>query len=124
MPTDLIEGDGWPVERIHGEANTEIRRAAIERIGWATYLERAGLRAIATAPDPGNAPHLLELYDPPPDVAPDGRILLMTNGSPDRSGRRRRYAELVPADIDDPVTAAAWQYGCDREIYARLDRRT
>jgi hypothetical protein len=124
VPAGLVEGDGWPVERIHREANTEIRRAAIERIGWAAYIERAGLRAVASAPDPGNAPHRLELYDPPPGVAPNARILLMTNGSPERSGRRPRYAELVPADIDDPITAAAWQYGCDPELYARLERRT
>jgi hypothetical protein len=124
VPADLIEGDGWSVERIHTEGNTEIRRAAIERIGWATYIERAGLRAVASAPDPGNAPHRLELYDAPPGVAPDARVLLMTNGSPERSGHRPRYAELVPADIDDPITAAAWQYGCDRETYARLVRRT
>jgi hypothetical protein len=124
VPADLIEGDGWSVERIHREPNTEIRRAAIERIGWATYIQRAGLRPVASAPDPGNAPHHLELYDPPPGIAPDARILVMTNGSPDRSGHRRRYAELVPADIDDPVTAAAWQYGADRETYAHLNRRT
>jgi hypothetical protein len=124
VPADLIEGEGWSVERIHGEANTEVRRAAIERIGWATYLHRAGLRPVASAPDPGNAPHRLELYEPPPGLVPGSRILLMTNGSPDRSGHRRRYAELVPADIGDPVTAAAWQYGCDRETYARLVRRT
>jgi hypothetical protein len=31
VPRSLIEGDGWTVDQIHAETNTEIRRCAIER---------------------------------------------------------------------------------------------
>jgi len=52
------------------------------------------------------------------------RLVLMTNGSPDRDGRDRRYGETVPADINDPLTAQAWAYGVPRATYAALRRRT
>jgi hypothetical protein len=48
----------------------------------------------------------------------------MTNGSPDRTGEIRRYAETVPASIHDPVAAAAWQYECPVDVYRALQRRT
>jgi hypothetical protein len=74
-----------------------------------------------TAPDPANAGRTLRLY------AIDGvraRVLVMSNGSPDRSGMLRDYAELVPWFFDDPVAAAAWQYGCPVDTYRQLQRRT
>lgn len=49
---------------------------------------------------------------------------MMTNGSPDRDGRERVYAETVPAYLDDAVAAAAWQYGVPADIYRRTERRT
>lgn len=113
----------WTVGEIAGVRNSEVRRAMIESVGWEAYIADAGLELAASAPDPGNPPHELELYDL---TWPDGecRLLLMTNGSPDRSGQLRRYAELVPADFDDPVEAVAWQYGVPVETYRDLGRRT
>jgi hypothetical protein len=46
------------------------------------------------------------------------------NGSVERDGHRRRYGLTVPADIDDPIAAAAWSYGLAGADYARLLRRT
>jgi hypothetical protein len=112
------------VRAINRMRNSEQRRAAIERMGWAAYVERAGWRRVATAPDPGNPPHELVLYEDPRHRDGHVRALVMTNGSPDRSGEQRRYAELVPSHLDDPVEAAAWQYGCPVEVYRRLQRRT
>jgi hypothetical protein len=112
------------VARIHRHPNTEVRRAAIERLGWATYVERAGWHLIATAPDPGNKPHELALYADPRNRLAGVRVLVMTNGSPDRSGRPLKYAETVPAAFDDPIEAAAWQYGCSADTYRQLQRRT
>jgi hypothetical protein len=123
VPADLVE-DGWGVEAIHRHPNSEVRRAAIELVGWADYIRRAGWRLVATAPDPGNPPHELLLYEDPSRRLRDVRVLVMTNGSPDRSGETRRHAETVPDTIDDPVVAAAWQYGCPVEVYRQLRRRT
>lgn len=121
-------------ERISAEANVEVRRAAIERIGWDAYIDAAGLSLVAAAPDPGNPGSHLRLYDmPQPPVAvpgartrpgPPGRVLVVVNGSRERDGTRRRYGLPVPHSLDDPVDAAGWTYGLSGEIYARLARRT
>jgi hypothetical protein len=120
VPKDLVE-QGWGVPQIDAARSSEVRRVAIERLGWATYLERAGLEPVATAPDPANGDRSLRLYAIPELAA---RVLLMANGSPDRSGGMRQYAELVPSSPDDPVAAAAWQYGVPVDIYSQLQRRT
>lgn len=113
------------VERVFAEPNVEVRRCAIERLGWDTFIDRAALRRVASAPDPGNPGCDLHLYDVPSQVwgAP-GRVLLAVNGSVERDGHRRRYGLSVPADIDDPVAAAGWSYGLSATQYAQLLRRT
>ncbi|GAA4636439.1 hypothetical protein GCM10023196_086190 [Actinoallomurus vinaceus] len=108
------------VERIARETNVEVRRCAIEHIGWAAYIDQAGLRLIATAPDPGNLGSELQLYD----LRKDARVLLAVNGSVERDGRRRRYGLTVPGFLDDPIAAAGWTYGLSAEQYSLLLRRT
>ena len=108
------------VERIAREPNVEIRRCAIERIGWASYIERAGLRLVATAPDPGNPGSELRLYD----MRAETKVLLAVNGSVERDGRRRQYGLTVPGFLRDPVDAAGWTYGLSAEQYSQLVRRT
>lgn len=116
---------GPTVERIHGERNVEVRRSAIERIGWDAYIEQAGLRLISTAPDPGNRGAELQLYAVPPEVwGRSARILLAVNGSVEPDGRQRRYGLGVPSYFDDPVAAAGWSYGLTGPQYAQLARRT
>jgi len=113
------------VERIHTEPNVEVRRCAIERIGWDGYIEQAGLELVAVADDPGNAGCRLRLYDIPARIwGGQARVLLATNGSVERDGRRRRYGLSVPARFDNPVAAAGWSYGLDADQYAQLLRRT
>jgi hypothetical protein len=123
VPAGLIER-GWTVEEIHRHHNSEVRRAAIERMGWLTYIDRAGLRLVASAPDPGNHPHELRLYEDPRRRLGPTRVLVMTNGSPDGTDRPPVYAETVPGHLDDPVEAAAWQYDCPVDVYRTLQRRT
>ncbi|MEU8345713.1 DUF6745 domain-containing protein [Actinomadura meyerae] len=131
-------GDGWDVHAWHGtrvpswvidapdvgrierEANVEVRRCAIESIGWGDYIDRAGLRLVAVAPDPGNPGSELRLYD----LRDRTRVLLAVNGSVERDGHRRRYGLTVPDGIADPVAAAGWTYGLSADQYARLVRRT
>ncbi|MFA1552000.1 DUF6745 domain-containing protein [Actinomadura chokoriensis] len=108
------------VDRIAREANVEVRRCAIENIGWGEYIDRAGLRLVAVAPDPGNPGSELRLYD----LRERSRVLLAVNGSTERDGHRRRYGLTVPAAFDDPVAAAGWTYGLSAGQYSRLVRRT
>jgi hypothetical protein len=120
----------WVVERpsveaIHAELNVEVRRCGIEALGWHAYLAGARLRLVDTAEDPGNNGFELRLYDVPAAVwGQPARVLLATNGSPERDGTRRRYGLPVPADMDTALHAAAWTYGLSREQYAGLVRRT
>jgi hypothetical protein len=116
---------GPTVEAIQREPNIEVRRTAIERIGWDAYLDQARLSPVAARPDPGNPGASLRLYDLPGAAgARTARILLAVNGSPEPGGQHRQYALTVPADIDDPVAAAAWTYGLTAAQYAQLARRT
>ncbi|MEV5574035.1 DUF6745 domain-containing protein [Spirillospora sp. NPDC052269] len=111
--------------RIAAELNIEVRRCAIERMGWDAYIEAAGLRLLSTAPDPGNPASELCLFDLPSHTwGSPARLLVAVNGSLERDGTRRRYGLTVPADLPDPLAAAAWTYGLDSDQYARLQRRT
>jgi hypothetical protein len=120
-------------EKIIAEPNVEIRRCAIESMGWSQFAEAAGLVPIpqglggggARVPDPGNTGQTLILYDVPRDLwGGPVRLLLTVNGSCERDGTRRRYGLTVPAHISDPVEAAGWTVGLTAEQYARTVRRT
>lgn len=111
-------------ERIGRERNVEVRRCAIERIGWDAYIEAAGLTLVDRVDDPGNPGCLLELYDTPGGWGMPGRILLAVNGSPERDGTRRRYGLPVPAWVPSALDAAGWTYGISGSDYSLLVRRT
>lgn len=123
------------VEAITAEENVEVRRCAIESLGWDRFIAEAGLvpvtagadadPAAARVPDPGNPGQHLVLYDVPERLW-GGRIrlLMCTNGTPERDGTRRRYGLKVPAAISDPVEAAAWTAGLGKDDYAHMVRRT
>lgn len=120
---DWVVQDPTP-ERIAQERNIEVRRSAIERIGWDVYLDRAGVAPIGEADDPGNPGSSLRLYDAPGNWGSPSRLLLAVNGSIERDGTQRRYALNVPQWLDDPLAAAGWTYGLSGEQYAQLVRRT
>jgi hypothetical protein len=124
VPGDLIE-TGWATDRILREPNAEVRRCAIERMGWDQFIADAHLSQVgSTVPDPGNPGHHLALYDVPERIYDAAiRVLLCTNGTVERDGRRRRFGLTVPATITDPLSAAAWTYGVPVEQYQRLEVR-
>ncbi|MEU8635599.1 DUF6745 domain-containing protein [Amycolatopsis sp. NPDC048633] len=129
--------DGWTVHAWHGtrvpswvidaptadlimaERNVEVRRCAIEHLGWTAFVEEAGLELLDRAGDPGNPGCELRLYD-----GSTTRLLLVVNGSVERDGTRRQYGLRVPAEIDHPLDAAGWTYGLTGAQYAQLRRRT
>jgi hypothetical protein len=131
---------GWvitapSIEAITAEKNVEVRRCAIESLGWDRFIAEAGLvpvaagdstdPAAAKVPDPGNPGQHLVLYDVPERLWGDRiRLLMCTNGTPECDGTRRRYGLKVPARISDPVEAAAWTAGLGKDEYARMVRRT
>jgi len=128
------------IEAIAAETNVEVRRCAIEALGWDRFTEQAGLVPVgarattkrqstaeiqARVPDPGNPGQHLVLYDVPERLwGTRIRLLMCTNGSPERDGHRRRYGLTVPAHIEDPVEAAAWTAGLTRDQYQEMQRRT
>ena len=119
--------DAPTIEQIAVERNTEIRRCAIESLGWPTYLDRLGVSPVSVEPDPGNPGHDLALYDVPDArslFGGDVRLLVMSNASRDRDGSRRIFAETVPASCASAVDAAAWQFGADPTTYRALERAT
>ena len=128
VPADLLTGDGWSTERIFAETNTEIRRCAIERVGWDRFITDSGMSCVGDAvPDPGNAPHTIALYDLPEVLsdmyAEPARVLLCTNGSEERDGTRHRFGLICPARHTDPVAAAGDLYGIPADVYRQLQIR-
>ena len=117
--------DAPTADRITDERNVEVRRCAIERVGWPVFVDQAGLTLLDRADDPGNPGCELLLYDgwPEPRRTPT-RLLLAVNGSVERDGTRRRYGLRVPAGFDHPLDAAGWTYGLSGAQYAQLQRRT
>lgn len=112
------------VERITVERNVEIRRSAIERIGWDNYIDAAGLALVDNADDLGNDGCTLQLFATPAGWGGEGRVLLAVNGSRERDGQRRRYGLYVPGEFSSALDAAGWTYGLSGENYAQLLRRT
>lgn len=117
--------DDLTVDRIAVETNVEVRRCAIERMGWGAFVGQAGLRPVGHADDPGNPGARLRLYDLPyAKWGRPARLLLAINGSVERDGTRRQYGLRVPAWFDDPLDAAGWTYGLTGDQYRQLLRRT
>jgi hypothetical protein len=123
VPADLIE-TGWDVDRILSEPNTEIRRCAIERMGWPHFVEAAKLKMVGhECADPGNPGHTLALYDVPSRIYGEPvRLLLCDNATPERDGTRRRFGLTVPASIADPIHAAAWTFDLTADEYGAIKR--
>lgn len=112
------------VARIAAEANVEVRRCAIEAMGWARFAEEAELTLVDECPDPGNPGQRLSLHTVPGRVwGVPARVLVCTNGSVDLDGGRHTFGLLVPATVDSALGAAAWGYGLTAAEYAQLERR-
>ena len=123
IPAWVVENP--TVEQALAEKNTEIRRCAIESVGW-DKLENQ-LTLISEEPDPGNTPHTIRLYDG--DILKNlydepARILLVHNASLDKGGARRRFGLPVPAHHTNAIAAAADLFGVPVAAYQGLVRAT
>jgi hypothetical protein len=124
VPADLIE-PGWTPMRILQEPNTEIRRCAIEHLGWDHFVAAAELTELDQSPDPGNPGQLLRLYDVPGRGSHNRmRVLLCTNATAERSGDRHSFGLAVPADCPTALAAAAWSFDLTEAEYRKLSRAT
>lgn len=121
VPRSLIDNP-WPARAIMHTRNAEVRRCAIERIGWERFVAETGCLQIgATVPDPANPGCELSLYDIPFGYLDTRvRVLVCTNASPERDGVRRNFGLMVPPLIADPLAAAAWTFGLSPYEYREL----
>jgi hypothetical protein len=115
--TPEVFGGQLSVEQISALPSAELRRIAIERMGWQRWLDLAAPPLIGEGPDPAHPGTVLRLYDVP-DA--DTRLLLTRTGDLGLPRADRERAEPVPARLADPVEAAAWRYGVPVEIYRTL----
>lgn len=107
-------------------------RAVAELLGWDYLLTTGRLRVIAgPVADPGNPAGVLILLEDRSHAFGHVRILLAINATPEPDGRRRLVGLYVPADMTDPVRAAAWTYDDEDHpirttatVYAAINRRT
>lgn len=106
------------IENIQAEENIEIRRCAIERIGWEEFIVQAHLTPISS--DDFGTLYAVgsEWWGEPRTMA------LVVNGTPERDGTIRRYGLLAPEQMTTALEAVAWSYDIEPEEYAQLERRT
>jgi len=106
------------------EPNAEVRRCAIEKLGWENLVDAMSLTPVATSPDPGNPGQLISLYDLPSQVYEEPvRLIVVANGTVESNGRRRKFGLTVPASISDPVAAAAWTVDVPVDVYRTITAR-
>jgi hypothetical protein len=105
------------IERIMAEANVEVRRAAIESLGWDHLLDHMVLV------DHDDDPHRGDLYNPPAIWAADNdaavRVLIVRNGTPAPDGSWPQYGLTVPAEVSSVAQAQDWLAGVDGLVLAR-----
>jgi hypothetical protein len=113
-------------EIILAEPNQEVRRVMVERLGWDRFIDDAELLLVDESDDPGNPGRRIALYDLGDRRVFEEpvRVLLCTNGSPERDGTVRRFGLTTPATCNTALEAAAWTYGLEPAAYAGLERRT
>ncbi|MBC7268210.1 MAG: hypothetical protein H5T76_05725 [Streptomyces sp.] len=130
--TGELTGQDWL-----NEANSEVRRAIADRMGYDWLLEHCGARRFATddygslwrIPDPRDPSTLRQDYGPPVGDGrwyyPDGSepeedivLVLVENSTPEPDGSYRRYALRVPPDQTVPRDAIGWTFGLPPDTYA------
>lgn len=124
VPEDLIT-PGWDVNQIMAEANLEVRRCAIERMGWERFVVESGLTMADECDDPANPGQALRLYDVPRKVLDlPVRVLVAHNATRERDGSRHTFGMTVPTDCKTAIAAASWTFDLSVDEYRELARAT
>ncbi|WP_424530280.1 DUF6745 domain-containing protein [Sphaerisporangium viridialbum] len=103
-------------DAVHAEDDPEVRRCAIESLGWDRYVADAGLALVAEAEEPRDPGRVLALYEVPERILGEPARVLLHTAAPD--GSRRASALVVPAEVATPYDAAGWAHGLTGEQYA------
>jgi hypothetical protein len=91
--------------RVLSEANAELRRVLLERMGYARFIEEIGAETIDRDRDPGGPRALLRAY-----VGESDALVLLSVSCP---STQRAYLLRVPPHIASCHAAAAWIAGFD-----------
>ena len=100
-------------EKALGQTNTELRRAAVELLGWVNILSALQCRVIDTDANP-QIGQLLEVDLP---QAPRSKFIKV------ECGTRRTFALPVPPEMATAREANAWTYGLSKDDL-QLEART
>lgn len=107
-------------ERIASEPDVDIRRCAIDRLGWPDYRRAAGLRLIDEAAGPDGPP--LQLFAAAAGGHGVGNLLVSAESSSKSVGAQRYSFLRVPRRLTSALDAAAWTVGLSAADYARTSR--
>ena len=106
----IVRPDTITVAQILAEANSEIRRVMLERMGYARFILEAGAR-------PVHADETGTLYGI--DLSGEWPLNLVhvTNATPEPDGSVRRYFLRVPPRMRRARQAVAWTFGLSERAY-------
>ena len=107
----ILKPDTITVAEVLAEANIEIRRIMLERMGYARFILESGARPVH-ADDAGTL-YRIELPGEWPLT-----LVHVTNATPEPDGSVRRYALRVPPRMRRAGQAVAWTFGMSERQYA------
>lgn len=110
VPAFAVTHPHWiTVKHVQDEENAEVRRVLIERMGWDRWLSEQG----AT---PVHSDRFGDLYRTELNGGRLG-VVVVTNSTPEPSGHFKKYALLVPPEMESAHQAVASTFGLSAEQY-------
>ena len=117
VPREVIEQpDSITGPAIIAEQNAEVRRAMIERIGYARFLAEVKAKEIDRDPDPRWGT-LFEVPDVPV------RFVKVRNCSPEPDGTFKDYVLAAPRECQTAKDAVLWTWDIDHRQFEKLESK-
>ncbi len=107
----ILRPETITVAEVLGEANLEMRRLMLERMGYTRFILESGARPVQA--DETGTLYRIELPRQEPLV-----LVHVTNATPEPDGSRRRYFLRVPPRMQRARQAVAWTFGLTERQYA------